>query len=326
MKIVILGAGALGSLIGGCLARAGEEVTLVDIPNPHLEAIAGLGVKVRGFQEFTAPVKATDRPEQLKEADFLLVITKSLDTQGALQGVRHLQAGYAASIQNGVIKDERMIEVFGPDKVLGGLTLIAAQRPEPGVVEWTAEGITYFGELDGRLTPRVQGLVEVFQRAGLKAQAREDILSQEWSKFISWAATGMLSALTRLPFPRLLRSPDLASLLVKMVRELSRIPLARGIALGNCGPHRTQTMIELPFPEAVQEVVKAGERVDRPGLLPYHSTAQDILASRKTEMEDCIAPLIAEAKQKEIGIPLNEAVYALARGLEDSIALAKGKS
>jgi len=320
MRIVIVGAGALGSVIGGCLARAGEDVTLVDVANPHLEAIAGQGLRVTGFQNFSIPVRATDRPSEIKEADFLLLITKSMDTEMALQGVGHISIQFACSIQNGVAKDERLARVFGKEKVLGGLTLIGAQRPEPGVVEWTSEGITYFGEWKGGVSPRVRNLVEAFQRAGLKAEAKENIPSLEWSKFISWAATGMMSALTRLPFPRILRTPELASLLVRMVRELSGIPAAKGISLEDCGPHRTRAMVELPFEAAVQEVMQAGARVERPGVFPYHSTAQDILAGRKTEMEDCIGPLIAEAKEKKIEMPLCQAIYALAQGLEASIA------
>jgi len=320
MRIAIVGAGALGSVIGGCLARAGEEVTLIDIASPHLEAIRERGLKVTGFQQFSVPVKITAQPSEVREVDFLLLITKSLDTEKALAGIGHLRAGYASAIQNGVAKDERLAKVFGKEKVLGGLTLVAAQRPKPGVVEWTVEGITYFGELGGGVSPRVKELVEVFKRAGLRAEAKENILSLEWSKFISWATTGMISALTRLPFPKLLQSFDLASLTVTMVRELSQIPKVKGIPLENCGPHRTGTMLELPFESAVQEMMEAGTRIDRPGVLPFHSTAQDILTGRKTEMEDCIGPLIAEAQERKIKMPIAEAVYTLAQGLETSIA------
>ncbi|MDH7499872.1 MAG: 2-dehydropantoate 2-reductase [candidate division NC10 bacterium] len=325
MRVVIVGAGALGSVIGGCLARAGEEVILVDVANPHLEAIARQGLTVTGFQNFSIPVQATDRPSEIKEADFLLLITKSMDTEKALQGVGHVSIPFACSIQNGVAKEERLARVFGKEKVVGGLTLVAAQRKDPGVVEWTSEGVTYFGEWEGGISPRVRNLVETFQRANLKAEAKENILSLEWSKFISWAATGMISALTRLPFPRILRTPELASLLVRMVRELSRIPAAQGISLEDCGPHRTRTMVELSLEAAVQEVMQAGARVERPGVFAYHSTAQDILAGRKTEMEDCIGPLVEEARQRKIEIPLTQAVYALALGLEASIALQRGR-
>lgn len=320
MRIAIVGAGALGSVIGGCLARAGEEVTLIDITSPHLEAIRERGLKVTGFQQFSVPVKITAQPSEVREVDFLLLITKSLDTEKALAGIGHLRVGYASSVQNGVAKDERLSKVFGKEKVLGGLTLVAAQRPEPGVVEWTVEGITYFGESAGGVSSRVKELVEVFQRAGLRAEAKENILSLEWSKFISWATTGMISALTRLPFPKVLQSFDLASLTVTMVRELSQIPKAKGISLENCGPHRTGTMLDLPFESAVREMMQAGARIDRPGVFPFHSTAQDILTGRKTEMEDCIGPLIAEAQEKKIKIPIAEGVYALAQGLETSIA------
>ena len=320
MRIAIVGAGALGSVIGGCLARAGEEVVLIDTANPHLEAMKERGLQVTGFQQFSVPVKVTAEPSEVEAADVLLVITKSLHTEAALAGIRHLRVGYASSLQNGVAKDERLAEVFGREKILGGLTLVAAQRPEPGVVEWTVEGITYFGELGGGVSPRVKDLIGTFQRAGLKAEAKENILALEWSKFISWAVTGMISALTRLPFPQILRSYDLASLTVRMVRELSQIPEARGIHLENCGPHRTKAMLELPFESAVQEMLQAGARIDRPGPLPYHSTAQDILSGRKTEMEDCIGPLIGEAKERKLEIPIAEALYVLAQGLEASIA------
>jgi len=325
MKVIIVGAGALGSVIGACLARTGEEVVLVDVPNPHLDLISRQGLRVKGWQDFSVPVKTTTDPSQLREADLLLFLTKSMDTEQALERVAHLRIQCAVSLQNGVIKEERLGRVFGSDKVLGGLTLIGAQRPGPGVVEWTAEGITYFGELDGKRSQRGEQIVDTFKRSGLKAELREDILSLEWSKFISWAATGMMSALTRLPFPRLLQNPELASLLVRMVRELSRIPEARGITLQDCGPHRTRTMLDKPLAEAVQEVIQAGSRMERAGSLPYHSTAQDILAGRRTEMEDCIGPLIAEARERAIEIPLTAAVYALARGLESSLGLSRDR-
>src|SRR5262245_10568194 len=107
MKIVILGAGALGSLFGAHLARAGEDVTLI-AREARAKAIQEQGVSVTGLADFTVPVSVTSRPQELLQADALLVTVKTYDMETALASVAHLKVGSVLSVQNGLIKDEQL--------------------------------------------------------------------------------------------------------------------------------------------------------------------------------------------------------------------------
>src|SRR5919108_1707406 len=104
MKIVILGAGALGSIIGGHLARAGEEVTII-ARGQRAAHIQQHGIALTGLANFTVPVAVTTQPQTVREADVLVVAVKTYDTALALDSVRHLQVDSVLSIQNGVLKD-----------------------------------------------------------------------------------------------------------------------------------------------------------------------------------------------------------------------------
>ena len=99
---------------------------------------------------------------------------------------------FAASLQNGVLKDEELAEVFGREQVVGALAVVAGERPSPGVVKWTLDAGTLFGELNGQSSERVNGIVDIFQGAGLNTQASNEIVSATWSKMVGWTPADYL--------------------------------------------------------------------------------------------------------------------------------------
>ncbi len=111
MTIVILGAGALGSLFGAHLAQAGEDVTLI-AREARAHAIREQGVTVAGLANFTAPVSVTAQPQQLSHAEALLVTVKTYDMESALDSVAHLKVDGALSVQKGLVKDEQFARPF----------------------------------------------------------------------------------------------------------------------------------------------------------------------------------------------------------------------
>src|SRR6266508_6784432 len=117
MKIVILGAGALGSIIAGHLARAGEEVTII-ARGDRAAFLHQHGITLTGLADFTVPVAVTTQAQMGREADGLVVAVKTYDTEPALESVSHLKVGSVLSIQNGVLKDEQLqlARTFGWDK------------------------------------------------------------------------------------------------------------------------------------------------------------------------------------------------------------------
>jgi 2-dehydropantoate 2-reductase len=112
MKVVILGVRALGSIIGGHLARAGEEVTLI-ARGQRAAYVQQHGLTLTGLADFTVPVAVSTRPQDVRKADVLVVAVKTYDTEAALARVSHLKVGSVLSIQNGVLKDEQLAHTFG---------------------------------------------------------------------------------------------------------------------------------------------------------------------------------------------------------------------
>src|SRR6266436_1171928 len=106
MKFVILGAGALGSIMGTHLARAGQDVTII-ARGQRAAYLERHGITLTGLADFTAPVAVATDPRTVWEADVLVVAVKTYDTEPALASIRHLRVGTVLSIQNGVLKDEQ---------------------------------------------------------------------------------------------------------------------------------------------------------------------------------------------------------------------------
>src|SRR2546426_2708538 len=154
MKIVILGAGALGTVLGAHLARAGEDVTLI-ARGQRAAYLQEHGATITGVVDFTVPVRVVTDPTQIRDADVLIVTVKTYDMASALASVKHLDVGSVLSIQNGVLKDEQLAETFGWGKVLGATAMFTAEVLPTGIVLFTANQGFYLGELPAGTSARV---------------------------------------------------------------------------------------------------------------------------------------------------------------------------
>ena len=136
MHIVILGAGALGTVLGAHLAQAGEEVTLIARGN-RASYLQEHGATITGLADFTVPVTVVTDPHQVKETDVLIVTVKTYDMASALASLKHLQVDSVLSIQNCVVKNEQLTQVFGWEKVLGAIAWFSAEVLPTGLVRFT---------------------------------------------------------------------------------------------------------------------------------------------------------------------------------------------
>ena len=128
----MVGPGGIGGTFAALLARSGAcNVTLLGRPGAHVEALRRDGLALEGLDEFTVDVEALDDPTRVKACDALIYAVKAQDTEAATShgDVRVL----ATSLQNGVVKDEQLAATFGAERVVGALTVVAGERPEPGV-------------------------------------------------------------------------------------------------------------------------------------------------------------------------------------------------
>ena len=120
MKIIIMGAGALGSISAALLHKAGHDVTLV-ARGARAELLTAGGVRVEGLAQVTAPVPIVTDTSTLSEADLLIMTVKTFDMDAALQQLAHIKFGSTMSLQNGVMKDDQLAAAFGADTVLGAI-------------------------------------------------------------------------------------------------------------------------------------------------------------------------------------------------------------
>lgn len=323
MRVVVLGAGGVGSVVAGYLARAGYDVVMLARPG-HAAKVQQDGLQVTGIERFHVRVPAFADAKELRSADMLIIAVKTKDMTRALEGVAHMQVGGVASVQNGVVKNEQIASIFGWDKVVGATTMIGASLLRDGEVEYTLDGITFFGELDKRQSERTNRIVELFVKSGLKGAVADDIESVEWTKQAFQNPFAPLSAMTRLPVHLVWSSPQLATLSVHMFREVAAVAKARGVALSKhpaWSLFNIETWRDAPFQEAVQMINTVGARVTSSGrthIIP--SMLQDVLAGKQTEIEETVGYVMKEGQRLSVPVPYTEFAYRTVKAIEEHYA------
>jgi 2-dehydropantoate 2-reductase len=314
MKIVILGAGALGSIIGGHLARADEEVTLI-ARGQRAAYVQQHGLTLTGLADFTVPVAVATQPQDVREADVLVVAVKTYDTEAALASVSHLKVGSVLSIQNGVLKNEQLAHTFGWDKTLGAAAVLSGEMTPAGPVRFTLNEFFAVGELPQGTSARVQALVTALVRSGIRAEAAAQIRTVEWSKyalFMSWMAPAVL---TRLETYKLLSHPDTAAISVQLLHETSRLAARLGIALEDRSPLPVKTLCAMPLAEAVATLQRYGAVMEAQAPAHKLSTLQDLERGRHLESEETLGYAVRKGCELDVLLPTIETCYRLIAGI-----------
>src|SRR3569833_1737722 len=226
-QFAILGPGALGSILGGHLARAGHSVAML-ARGRRAELIAARGLTLTGLTEFSIPVTVLSEPAALRSADVLIVATKTPGTEEALARLRHVDIGLAFSVQNGTMKDDLLTSVYGAERVLGALADTSGEMLADGRVLFTRNVKMPIGELSGQLSQRARDLAAVIDSAGVRTVAVENVLSLEWTKYATWVGMFALSVITRTNTWRYLTDPDAATMHVSLTRDMGRLAAAMG--------------------------------------------------------------------------------------------------
>ena len=324
-EFAILGAGAIGSILAAHLARSGHSVIVLARGN-RARAVERDGLRIKGLADFSVKVPVLTDPTQLRAADTLIVAMKTPGTDVALQRLKHAEVGAALSIQNGVLKNELLVQVFGPDRVLGALADTSGELLPSGEVLFTRNVNLPLGELAGGSSERARRIAGMIDAAGIRSVAVPDILSLEWSKFTVWLALVSMGVTTRSATWRYLSDVDCAQVLVRLVREVAALARAQGIALVD-GATTLPLLEILDASEhaAVAAVPKAGG--DMRLRAPGHriSALQDLEAGRPLEVEETFGYAVRKAREHRLSLPLLEAFYHLVAGI-DHASRAAGNS
>jgi len=320
----ILGAGALGSILGAHLARAGHCVVMLVREN-RARQIDSQGLRITGLSEFTQSVPTLIDTAALRSAKVLIVAMKTQGTAEALAPLRSSRIDAVFSVQNGLAKDELLVDAFGTQRVLGSLANTSGELLASGEVLFTRNVGLMLGPLMAPvMTPMMAGsdestahrIARELQSAGIRSSAVPDIVSREWSKFAAWAGFMILSITVRTVTWKYLMDPDSALLHARLVRELGTLAKASGIPLTDDSLLPVASMCSGSEEQAVEAVMRAGQ--DFKTRVPDHrmSSLQDLDAGRVLEVEYTLGHAARKAASLGLELPLLEASYRLAASID----------
>jgi 2-dehydropantoate 2-reductase len=320
MKIAILGAGAMGSILAAHLKKAGHDVVLL-ARGERAKFLQTHGIAITGLSDFTVACPVTTDFTIVSEADILIVTVKTYDMDSALSSVRHMKVSGAVSVQNGVMKNDQLAGVFGKDRTLGGALFASGEVETDGSVRFTLNQCFYVGELAGGVSPRVEGFVHALNASGIKAETSPAIQSVEWSKFISWLGMMPLAVLTRLETGKFLSHPQTALISAKIMKEAAAVAQKIGIALEDRPPFMIRSMMDQPDEEVVKTLCGIGEFMK--AATPTHrvSALQDLERGRRLEAGETLGYVAAKAKAEKIDVPTLDTALALISSIDHYITV-----
>ena len=310
MRVVVLGAGALGSIIAAHLLRAGHDVTCI-ARERRAAMLRDRGLVLTGLAEFTVPVTVTTDPRDIATTDVLIVTVKTYDTEPALATVRHVDASMVLSLQNGVVKNEQLASVFGRERVVGAAATVAGEVLADGAVRFTLNDRLAVGELPQGISDRVTTLAKVLAGAGLRAETVADIQTVEWSKYVMFVSAMAAAALTRLPTAKFLSDPDGARVVTDLMHEMGRMAARLAIPLEDGGMLPIKTLSAAPAADAVKRLQDFGAVLGERAPAHKISTLQDLERGRRLELEETLGHAVRQAAALDLRVPTIETCYRL---------------
>ncbi len=314
-QFAIVGAGAIGSIIGAHLARSGCDVLML-ARGGRAAHIERSGLEIKGLAEFSQPVRVLTDPSQLGGADTLILATKTYATDAALASLRRASIGVAFSIQNGLMKNEQLAAVWGRNSVLGALADTSGELTPTGEVLFTRNEQILIGELSGARSERAERLAWIIDSSGVRTSAVAHIQSFEWSKFAAWTGLMVLSIATRAATWQYLRDADSARVLARIVREIGTLAATYQVALSDRAPLPVATIVSGSEESAVAAIRAVGERFRTHAREHRMSSLQDLEAGRPIEIEETLGYAVRKAAERQLSLPLLESFHSLVGSID----------
>jgi 2-dehydropantoate 2-reductase len=300
--VAVLGAGAVGCFFGGMLARAGHRVTLIGRPL-HVEAFRKSGLHFEGlkFDERVA-VEASTEPAAVRGARLVLFCVKSTDTeQAAGQIAPHLDAdAVVVNLQNGVDNTERIAALVS-QPVVPAVVYVATEMAGPGHLKHHGRGDLVIGAADGKATASLLSQVKQwFDAAGVPVVVSGNVAGELWMKLVVNCSYNALSAITQLPYGRMIEGEGVRETMRAVVEETLAVAKASGVTM-------------------VPDVLAKTYGVAGAMPTPVSSTAQDLARGKPTEIDHLNGFIVRRGQVLGIATPANQALHALVKLLESKI-------
>jgi len=294
MKIAVMGAGAVGCYYGGMLARAGHEVMLIGRPR-HVEAIRRNGLLL-DTQSFKAhiPMQASTEASAVAGAALVLFCVKSTDTESAAAEMcPYLEPGaLLLSLQNGVDNANRLQAALPEQEVAASVVYVASEMAGPGHVKHNGRG-----ELVIARSSASAQIAAMLIAAGVPTEVSDNVPGALWAKLILNCAYNALSAISQLPYGRLVQGEGVPEVLRYVVQECLAVAQASGVTVPG-------------------DVGSAVERIAQSMPNQFSSTAQDLARGKRSEIDHLNGHVMCRGEALGIPTPVNRTLHTLVKLIE----------
>ena len=291
MNIVILGAGAIGSLFGALLSKHHNVLLLGK--KPHVSAIQSNGLRIQGKTMFHEKISATDTVNDVSfDVDLLLLTVKSYDTIKAIKQAKPIisKNTIVLTFQNGLDNIEKLQSVISKNQILAGVTTHGAVFKSPGVIHHTGIGRTIIGELDGTEIKRLRNIVELFDEANIQVKISHDILKDIWQKAIINSSINPLTAIFQCKNGYLMENPVLFHLVSCLCEESTNVAKSMGYTFTT----------KYLFEQTVQVINETFNN--------NSSMLQSVERKSQTEIDSINGKIVTFGRKNNISVLLNETV------------------
>jgi len=296
MNILILGAGAIGSLFGALLSKK-NNVLLVG-RTPHVHAIKENGLKIKGRTNLTVKIPAEDSIDKVTTSPDLLILTvKSYDTEPAIKQAKKIinDDAMILSLQNGLDNTAKIEKIVNRKNIVAGVTTHGVFFSRSGVIKHTGKGKTILGELDGKKSERLKHITSVFNEANIETTISTDIIKEIWTKAIINSSINPLTTFLQCKNGYLLENLLLENIVEKICMESTMIANKEGIRL------------------SYQDIYKKTREVIQNTSENYSSMLQSFKRGKKTEIESINGRIVDIGRKHGIEPLMNEILVYLVK-------------
>ncbi len=325
MKIAILGAGSLGTILGAFLSKEGKDVTLIDVNRNHVNALNESGAKVIGHIDICVPVKAITPDEMKEKYDLVFLMIKQTHNKIALnQLIPYLhQKSIVCTLQNG-IPENNVAEIVGKERTIGGVVLWGATYIKPGVSELTKtmeeirECAFQIGELNGKTTERIKKVKAILDLMAT-TEITTNLMGIRWEKILFNSTMSGMSAVLGCTFGEILDNDKAKTSLVYIAKEAIGVAEGMGIKIPKYKGQDINGLCKVDNKEAL-------ERSKQLFVYGWDSTRsskasmlQDLEKGRKTEIDEINGQISKYGKLIGVETPVNDDVIRIIKGIENGI-------
>ncbi len=314
MKILIVGSGAIGSVLGGFLHKSGGDVTLAG-RGEHIRTIKSQGLHITGiWAEYNLKdIRAVEPAEALKpdlhdQFDAILMCVKSYDTGDAIKAYKGLMKkdGICVSFQNGLGNMEAIAQVVGDQRTGGARVIFGSEIVKPGYVNVTVYAdqivvgpykLEKFGNKE-----RLVELARIIDKTGIPAYYMDDVYPHLWAKMFYNCPLNPLGAILRLPYGELIKHEEIKAIMNDVVKEA--FAAAKGIS------------VNLPF-DNYMDFMQVFYDVLVPSTAGHRaSMLQDIERGKRTEIDALNGAVVKYGEQLGIPVEVNKTLVRLIKAIE----------